>query len=140
MENQIQQYLKNLPVKLCVMATVTENGQPECAVLAYVVHDDLSLTISTNKKTRKWHNISKNNKVSLTFGWDHNALNVQYEGIATLVPEGLEQDKAGEVFFEVHPYLKQYQGPDTGFVQIKPHWVRTTDLSVHPPKVEEKTL
>ena len=45
MKNTIYQNLVNKPLKLCVLATATPQGKPECAVLAYAVNSDLSLIL-----------------------------------------------------------------------------------------------
>jgi general stress protein 26 len=140
MENEILTFLKTNTPKLCVLATVNSESQPECAVMAYVAHDDFSVTISTHESTRKWINIKNNNKVALTFGFDHGKLNIQYEGTAEEVAQGPDHQFHEETYFKEHPYLKKFQTPDTKFIKVTGHWVRLTDLSQHPPRVEEKKL
>ena len=140
MKQEILVLLKNLNPKLCVMATCGIDNQPECAVLTYVVHDDLTITISTHSKSRKWKNLEGNKKVALTFGWDFGKPYIQYEGIAELFTQGVDHQWHEEIYFKEHPDLIKFKGPDTVFLKVTPTWVRLTDYSSHPPRVEEEVM
>lgn len=140
MEKEVLEFLKNQNPKLCVMATTALSGQPECAVLTYVVHDDLTLTISTHSTSRKWKNLETNNKVALTFGWSFQGFNIQYEGDAELFIKGEDHKWHEELFFKEHPQLIQFKGSDTGFIKVTPRWIRLNDYSSHPPRITEQTM
>lgn len=140
MEQEVLTLLKNLNPKLCVMATSSIGCNPECAVLTYVVHEDLSITISTHSKSRKWKNLEQNRRVALTFGCEFGKPNIQYEGIAELFVEGKDHQWHEEVYFKEHPDLIKFKGPDTVFLKVTPTWIRLTDYSSHPPRIEEKTI
>ncbi|CAN5232062.1 hypothetical protein BH09PAT2_BH09PAT2_07710 [soil metagenome] len=140
METEILSFLKNNKPQLCVLSTVNETGKPECAVLAYVVLDDLSLIISTHSSTRKWENLANNKHVAATMGWDFVHPNVQYEGEAECMEQGSDYEWHQKTYFAVHPELKQFKSPNTVFIKVKPKWIRMTDLSQHPPKIAEIKL
>lgn len=139
LKQKVLEYLKSINPKLCVIATATDN-KPECAVMAFVVLDDLSLIISTHSNTRKWENIGNNKNVAVTFGWDFIKPNIQYEGIATQVEPGKNHDLHQKVYFEAHPELEKFKRPDTVFIKITPTWVRLTDLTAKPPTIEQAEI
>lgn len=140
MKNTIYQTLQNRTPKLCVLATSTLQGKPECAVLAYTINSDLSIILSTHKSSRKWQNISNNNLVALTMGQSFSELYVQYEGIAELISDGAEFKECEEMFFTANPHAKQFQNEDTAFIKVKPIWIKSTDFSVQPPQITEITV
>lgn len=138
-KKEVYEYLKNLKPALCVLATSFENT-PECAVLAYTMNEDLEVIISTNPSSRKWKNISKNNKVALTFGWDFSKPNVQLEGVAVQLIQGEAYKKYATLYFQAHPELIRYKTPETVFLIVKPTWIRSSNYSVYPPRIEEVWL
>lgn len=141
METEVLNFLTNRPEKLCVLATVNEKGEPECAVMGYAVLPDLSLVLSTDKTSRKWLNLRQNPFVALTFGWSFSELNIQYEGEAVLVGEGEEYKKCEEIYFSVHPEALEFKGQaETVFLKIKPTWTRLSDYRQTPARIEEKTF
>ena len=137
MKQTIYEALVSKPVKLCVLATSSLDGKPECAVLAYAINNDLSLIVSTHKSSRKWNNIKNNNNVAVVFGQSFTELYVQYEGKAELITEGEAFEESEKMFFDVNPHAKQFQNEDTAFVKIKPVWLRSTDFTVKPPETTE---
>ena len=137
MKNTIYQNLVNKPLKLCVLATATPQGKPECAVLAYAVNSDLSLILSTHTTSRKWSNIKANKQVAITLGQSFAELYIQYEGTAELITEGEEFKHCEELFFTANPQAKQFQNSETAFIKVKPSWIKSTDFSMHPPEITE---
>jgi general stress protein 26 len=140
MEHQVKDFLKSLMPRLCVLSTVTADNNSECAVMAYAIHDDLTLTISTHSSTRKWNNLQKNPSVALTMGWEFGKLNIQYEGKATLIEKGSDHLLHEEVYYSQHPNLRIYHSDSTVFIKITPTWIRVTDMTVQPPKITEKSF
>ena len=106
------------PLKLCVLATATPQGKPECAVLAYAVNSDLSLILSTHTTSRKWRNIKANKQVAITLGQSFSELYIQYEGTAELITEGEEFKRCEEIFFTANPQAKQFQNSETAFIKV----------------------
>ena len=67
---------------LAVLATVSEENTPQASLVYYVTEEDFHLYIVTAKDSRKFKNISKNNKVSLVIGQEKTAQVLQIEGEA----------------------------------------------------------
>lgn len=141
MTDKILYFLKNRSLLLCTVATVSQTGKPENALVGYAVTDKLQIIINTSYKTRKWNNIKENKYVSLVFGFGFDELNLQYEGIAELLDlENPEYTKSEEFFFSQNPDAKKYKSDTTRLIKITPLWLRLTDTTVNPPKIEEKTF
>lgn len=141
MKDEIITFLKEKSPKLCVMASSSSDGKPECAVMGYAVLDDLTLVLCTDKTSRKWNNLKANPRVACIFGWSFEELNVQYEGTTELIESGEMFDKAKETYFEVHPEALEFKElPETVYLKISPLWLRLSDYSVAPPRIEEFNL
>ena len=137
MEKIVLEFLKQNQPHFCAISTVTKAGQPQCAVMSYVVHDDLSIVICTLSGSRKWKNVETNPHVALVFGWEKK-LNVQYEGLATLVAMGEDHLFHEEAYFKQHPELSHFRSaPTTRFIKIVPTWIRLSDYRNGPPVVNE---
>lgn len=140
MDKKVLEFLKNRPVKLCVLATSSKELQPWAAVLGYAVKDDLTIILSTHPTSRKWHNLKENNKVALVFGWEFSGLNIQCEGVAELIEQGEEYKHFDEFFFGQNPHAAKFKTPDTVFLKINLKWMRVTDFNKQPPTVKEQSL
>lgn len=141
MEKTVLEFLKKNQPKFCVISTVSEYGTPECAVMAYVVHEDLTITFSTPSTSRKWHNLEQNPYVAFTTGWEHGGLNVQYQGRVTLIALGKDHQWHEEIYFKEHPELAQFRGaPGARFIKITPTWIRLTDYTKGAPQITEQVL
>ena len=125
---------------LCVAATIGEGGQPQSAVLAFAVLNDLSIILATSYKTRKWENLKKNPKIALSFGWSFSEPNLQYEGTAKLLENGDEFKELDKIYFEKHPEIMEFRDGKTVIIKVTPHWIRLSDYSVQPPKIDELSL
>lgn len=131
----VKEFLADLEPKLCVVSTVGKYKRPEAAVMAYALMDDFTIILSTHDDSRKWNNLKKNPNVALVFGWDHEGLNVQYEGTAKLVEEDEEIEN---IYFKANPTLGKFRDlPGMGFIRIEPRWIRLTDFDSDRPKVHE---
>jgi general stress protein 26 len=127
--------------KLCVLATATRLGIPECAVVGFAAKDDGVILINTNKNSRKIANIRENSKVALAIGWNFDERNFQYEGMA----EVIERDNPAfadceQFFFTANPGAEKFKSPDTIFIRVTPTWVRMIDLTQSPPATEELAI
>ena len=141
MIQKIQDFLKNRDPQLCVLATSSLTGIPQCAVMGYAVTDDLNLILSTDKTSRKVVNIKTNPQVALVFGWLFTELNVQIQGEARLIESGQELKTCEEIYFASHPESVEFKGlPETIFIKIKPLWLRLSDYSVDPPWIQEMSI
>jgi|GEM_PF-6010306 len=56
---------------LAVIATVTEVGIPQSALVGFAVTPDLEIIFDTVTTSRKYKNLRKNPAISLVIGWDN---------------------------------------------------------------------
>ena len=125
--------------KLAVISTCA-NNQPEAALIGFGETDDFELIFGTFKTSRKYKNLTQNNKVAFVIGFGDGAITVQYEGVA----QELDQS-------EVDAYVEKYHTkapgaaifrfhPDQSYWKVAPTWVRYSDLSGDEAKIYEFTF
>jgi general stress protein 26 len=121
--------------KLGVLATVSETGAPESAVVGVAVTDRLELVFDTLDNTRKCLNLRRNPNISFVIGWDKE-ITVQYEGIAD-EPKGQELDRLKQVYFAAYSDGPERQSwPGITYFRVRPTWVRYSDFNA-PGKIVE---
>lgn len=109
--------------------------------MGYAIKDDGSLILSTDKSSQKWKNLHTNSRVALVVGWSFEELNIQYEGTAQLIESGEPFHQAEKIYFTDHPEAQEFKGlPETVFIKITPTWIRLSDYSVTPPRIEENSV
>lgn len=121
---------------LCVLSTVDANGASESALVGFSVFNEVELTIGTNRNSRKFKNITQNPRVSLVIGWEKKT--VQYEGTARELTGQELQDRQKEHLVK-NPGAEKYRDePGQVYISISPTWIRFTDATVLPWRVEER--
>jgi pyridoxine/pyridoxamine 5'-phosphate oxidase len=114
--------------RLGVLATPSESGAPESAVVGIAVTDDLEVVFDTLDTTRKCRNLRRNPNISFVIGWD-NEITVQYEGLAD-EPEGTELDRLKRAYFAAYPDGPQRQSwPGITYFRVRPTWARYSDFN-----------
>jgi nitroimidazol reductase NimA-like FMN-containing flavoprotein (pyridoxamine 5'-phosphate oxidase superfamily) len=117
------------------IATVREDGYPQATTVSYV-NDGLTIYFGTVDDTQKARNIARNNKVSVTIDreygtWD-DIESLSLGGIATLVTDQEEQQRAGELFLKKFPQVAEYFSMETGnavLFRIEPKVISVIDYS-----------
>lgn len=124
---------------LMVIATQSLNETPESAVVEFLVKHDFTINFGTLRSFRKYQNILRNPQVSLVIGGS-DEVTVQYEGTAeeidakeVLYQQGEKLSPHIRTSFETGPIEKT----DIAFFQVKPSWIRYTDVSTLPWKTFE---
>ena len=140
MEKEILEYLKSKTPKFCVMSTISRDNKPECAVMGYSIFDDLTLLLSTHNTSRKWINLKNNPNVAIAIGWSFTEMFVQSEGVVELIFEDGEYTKCEEFHFSQNPEAKKFKSPETVYIKVKPKWIRLSDYTKLPPRIEEKNI
>lgn len=111
-----------------VISTVTEDGQPQGAVVEFAMTDDLEIVFNTFTTYRKYENLRKNPKTSFTIGWEHD-VTVQYEGLSREL-SGDEEKKYKEIFAQKYRNASKWDAfPETRYFAVKPTWIRYNDLN-----------
>jgi uncharacterized pyridoxamine 5'-phosphate oxidase family protein len=114
--------------RLGVLATVSQSGAPESAVVGIAVSDDLEIIFDTLAATRKCRNLRRDPQISFVIGWD-NEITVQYEGVAD-EPTGTELGRLKEIYFGVYPDGPQRQSwPGITYFRVRPVWARYSDFN-----------
>jgi general stress protein 26 len=114
--------------RLGVLATASESGAPESAVVGIAVSDDLELIFDTLDNTRKCRNLRRNPNISVVIGWDKE-ITVQYEGIAD-EPRGTELNRLKKVYFAAYPDGPLRQSwPGITYFRVRPIWARYSDFN-----------
>jgi general stress protein 26 len=124
--------------RLAVLATASENGTPQSAVMGIAVTPELEIIFDTLTSSRKYPNLIARPACSLVVGWE-NEETVQMEGIAR-VPLGEELRRYVDAYFMVWPDgQSRMSWPNIAYFVVKPHWVRYSNLGSNPPKISENT-
>lgn len=117
--------------RLAVLATVNADFLPEAAVVGFSVNEHLHLNFGTFRTSRKYQNLQKNPRVALVIGWEKGKT-VQYEGVAREL-EGKEREEAIKEHLKTAPSAAKYvSDPDEAYFEVKPLYVKYSDLSSDP--------
>ena len=84
--------------KLAVLATASEDGRPEAAVMGFAVTPELEIIFDTVRSFRKYPNLKKNPRVAWVIGCT-SEISVQLEGNAVEL-EGAELEKYKDIYAE----------------------------------------
>ncbi|WP_329115737.1 pyridoxamine 5'-phosphate oxidase family protein [Streptomyces sp. NBC_01353] len=124
--------------RLAVEASVTSDGAPQAAVVGYAVTDDLEIVFDTVETTRKYGNLVADPRIALVIGWDE--ITAQIEGVAD-IPQGPELERLRDCYFTAYPDGRdRLAWPGITHVRVRPRWVRYSDFTTEPPRVEELRL
>jgi len=124
---------------LAVMSTVSENGEPEAALINYGVTRELELIFETLQTSRKYENLRFNPHAALVMGFENECETCQYEGIVDR-PDEYELPPLLETYFAARPDALAHRGwPDLIYLRIRPCWLRISNYSLHW-RVEEIDL
>lgn len=124
-KEKILEFIKSQ--KLGVISTISEEGNPEAAVIGISEMDDLSLLFGTLKQYRKYKNIKQNPNVALVIGWGD--VTVQYEGIAKELT-GSEKEDAKQIHIQKLPSSQKFaELSEQCYFKIVPKWIRYIDYA-----------
>jgi general stress protein 26 len=126
--HDIRQFLANN--RKAVLSTVSPSGNPEAAMMLYVVEDiDLVLYWGTKKSFRKYENLKANPHVAVTVmqAVEDPLVTVQLEGVVEFIAP--EQEEFVYSLFDHKNPSKFFVRGASDFVLFKvvPQWVRILD-------------
>jgi len=125
--------------QLMLLATTHVDGRPEAAVVEFAETEDLGVIFDTLKTSRKYANLKRDPRIAVVIGWDE-AKTVQLEGVVEELA-GDSLARAQEIYFAKNPRAKKWaDNPDIVYMEIKPTWIRYTDLNQHPWLIQEIDL
>lgn len=113
--------------KLAVLSTANaDDGRPQGALVGYAEGEGVEVLFGTTKTSRKYVNLSKDNRVSLVIGTDYKGT-MQIEGIAREL-SGESASHAIEAIIAKNPYAeKVLRLPDAKLFSVAPLWIRVMD-------------
>lgn len=123
--------------RLAVLATASEDGQPEAALMGFAVTPELDIVFDTVNTYRKYPNLKKNPRVAWVIGCT-SRITVQYEGVAEELA-GAELAKYKDLYFEKFPDGRERESrlPGMTYFVVRPKWVRYCDYDPKARRIEE---
>lgn len=106
------------------LATVTPEGRPLAHTVEYASYGP-TVYFATRKSTRKVQNILKNPEVAYAVDEDYDdwlqIQGVQMEGVATVLSDQDEKDKAAAAYIEKFPFVADFPpNSEMVFVKVEP--------------------
>jgi len=123
--------------RLAVLATAAANGTPQAALVGIAVTPELELVFDTVRSTRKARNLSENPAAAFVIGCT-DEITCQYEGIAQEL-NGDDLAKYKQIYFAAFPDgpTREAWAGITYYV-VRPRWIRFSDYTQSPPRIEEQ--
>lgn len=124
--------------RLGVLATISNSGAPESALVGIAITDRLEVIFDTIESTRECRNLRVNPRVAFVIGWGQDETSVQYEGIAD-EPRSDELERVRDAYFAIHPDGRErLKWPGLIHFRVRPTWARYSDFLAAPePKIVE---
>jgi general stress protein 26 len=122
-----------------VVASVSDAGTPEAAVVGIAVTDQFEVFFDALTSSRKARNLRARPRVALVIGGltPGDERTVQYEGIAD-EPAGHDLELAKEQYFLRFPDGRERsRWPGVIHLRLRPTWIRYSDFNQDPPVVVE---
>src|SRR5271166_5915057 len=122
--------------RLGVLATATNAGRPEAALMGFAVSPGLEIIFDTVRSSRKYPNLKENPRVAWVVGCV-SEISVQYEGEAEeLAGEAMAKYK--KIYFQKFtdgPARESWAG--ITYFLVRPKWVRYCDYNPGQRRIEE---
>ncbi len=87
--------------RLATIATVSEENTPHTSLIYYITGENFHIYMVIAKDSRKFKNISQNNKVALVVRHDMEPLVVQLNGVAKIVEDENEKHQLSNQYLEI---------------------------------------
>jgi general stress protein 26 len=112
--------------RLAVIATVSNDGLPEAALMGIAMTADNRVVFDTVKQSRKYQNLRKRKTVAMVVGWD-DEITVQLEGTAQ-EPTGDDLAHCKGAYFAVYPEGREREAwPGIAYFAVRVTWMRYSD-------------
>jgi general stress protein 26 len=123
--------------RLAVLASVSEGGQPEAALMGFAVTPGLEIIFDTVKSSRKYPNLKKHPRVAWVIGCT-TEVTVQYEGVAEEL-SGAQLAEYKKTYFAKFPDgPEREKWPGIAYFVVRPKWVRYCDYNPGTRRIEEQ--
>lgn len=126
------------PQPFAVVATTHGDASPQAAVVGVAVTAALELVFDTLTASRKYENLRRGDGRCAVVVW-RDAATLQLEGIAD-EPTGDERARLVAHYLAAFPDGHARAAlPTIAYFRIRPTWIRWSDFSTEPPRIEEIT-
>ena len=123
--------------RLAVLATKAPDGSVQAALVGVAMSDDGEIVFDTLATSRKFRNMLHEPQVALVVGWA-GEVTVQCEGAADVL-SGVDLERCRGVYFASFPDGRDRAAdPDIRYVRVRPRWVRRSDFSTAPARIDEE--
>ncbi len=125
--------------RYAVQASVSPAGTPQSAIVGVAVSDELDVVFDTLASSRKALNLASNGHIAMVFGSTAPDADrtVQVEGTADIL-KASGSDPLVALYLSLFPDGRERQAsPDLIYVRVTPNWIRDSDFTVTPPRIEE---
>ena len=120
---------------MAVIATASNTGEPEAALINIAVTPDLEIVFETTSATRKYVNLMRNPRVCLVIGW-HDDRTLQLDGLVD-GPEGRDYERLKAFYISAFPQRTSHEyWPGNDYYRVRPRWARLSNYN-SPRKIEE---
>ncbi len=124
--------------RYAALSTVSAEGRPQSAVVGIALTPDFEILFDTLASTRKYANLRANPAAALLV-WTSEAT-LQLEGEARELSGG-ELEDLRPVYFEAFPDGRERAAwPGITWFALRARWLRISDFSVDPPRIQELRL
>lgn len=121
--------------RLAVIATASNTGAPEAALINIAVTPDLEIVFETTSATRKYVNLMRNPRVCLVIGWQDDRT-LQLDGLVD-GPEGRDYERLKAFYISAFPQKTSHEyWPGNDYYRVRPRWARLSNYN-SPRKIEE---
>lgn len=122
--------------RLAVLATVSDDGSPEAALMGIAMMPDKRIVFDTVRGSRKYANLRREKRIAIVVGWN-DEITVQLEGVAE-EPSDADLDQCKDAYFKVYPEGRERAAwPDIVYVAVRLTWIRYCDYNAYGPGVIE---
>lgn len=127
---ELSEFLLKQPV--CVLSSLSEDGAPQSATVAFSETKDGQFIIGTSVTSRKSHNIDNDSRVALNVTDVEARHTVQMGGLARkLMPEEFADYE--DFHYEQLPASRPFKDqPGQVHIIIQPNYIRFSDCSAYP--------
>jgi len=126
--------------RIAALATVSVSGEPEVAIVRFVVTENFELAFDTTEATRKAANLRRNPKVAIAIGWDEGQT-IQIEGLAD-APGGEDLERLKRCYSQSYPDFFRAHQAAKGLIyfRVRPAWMCYSDFRRNPASIVKLNL
>lgn len=120
-------------IALGTISTISEDGKPQVATVAFSQTEELELVVGTDDKSRKAQNINSNPNVAFVATDPEQRITVQFEGVARILSkEEFDNSYAKNHFRKLPASLPFKDIPGQVYFVLEPRYLKFSDCKPFP--------